>query len=218
MNEEDIMFKNRVSKKLSLALLVSLIVVLSNLFSSFQITAHPLLAPPAPTNLAAVGTIDEIWFSVTPVSGADYYKLYRAKSLYGSKQFITNVTSTAFFKDTTASIGEFYCYWLTAVDGSGESGYSNHATAYLHDSNIPAPTNVQATDGTYSDKVRVTWNSVSGATAYRVDRATSLTGERQLSTFVSGTSYDDPNVTLGTTYYYWVCIASDGIGEKPHQS
>jgi len=46
-------------------------------------------------------------------------------------------------------------------------------TVYLSDGTPPVPTNVQASDGTYVDKVRVSWAASPGATLYKVYRAKS---------------------------------------------
>ncbi|MGA2172022.1 MAG: S8 family serine peptidase [Sedimentisphaerales bacterium] len=66
------------------------------------------------------------------------------------------------------------------------------------------PTSVSASDGTYADKVRVTWDSVSGATSYEVWRSTdsSSSSASKLGNYTS--PFDDSSVTPGTTYYYWV--------------
>ncbi|MCB0182074.1 MAG: hypothetical protein KDI62_27860, partial [Anaerolineae bacterium] len=67
-------------------------------------------------------------------------------------------------------------------------------------------TNVQASDGSYTDKVRVTWNAVSGATGYEVWRYTadSSASATKIAALVTGTSYDDVTAALDQTYYYWV--------------
>jgi len=65
------------------------------------------------------------------------------------------------------------------------------------------PSNVQASDGTYDDKVRITWNSVAEATSYEIYRATSSGGNKSKLGEVSGTSFDDTSASPGTTYYYW---------------
>jgi hypothetical protein len=68
-----------------------------------------------------------------------------------------------------------------------------------------APTGVSATDGTYSDHIRVTWNSASGATAYEVWRSNTSNSSSSASKLGNYTSpFDDSGVTSGTTYYYWV--------------
>lgn len=67
------------------------------------------------------------------------------------------------------------------------------------------PANVQATDGLFSDRVRVTWNSAPGATSYEVWRNTSnSSGGASLIGSPGSTSYDDLSATPGTTFWYWV--------------
>jgi hypothetical protein len=66
------------------------------------------------------------------------------------------------------------------------------------------PAGVSASNGTYTDKVRVTWNSVSGATAYEVWRSTSNSSDSASKLGECTSHFDDSGVTPGTTYYYWV--------------
>ncbi|RLI12453.1 hypothetical protein DRO33_02645, partial [Candidatus Bathyarchaeota archaeon] len=67
------------------------------------------------------------------------------------------------------------------------------------------PTGVLATDGTYTDRVRITWNAVSGANRYEVYRATSQYGSYSLiAGNVTTTSYDDTSVSAGQRYWYKV--------------
>ncbi len=70
----------------------------------------------------------------------------------------------------------------------------------------PPPANVSASDGTYVDRVEVTWATSSGATSYTVYRATSsgnLVQKTALGT-TSNTTFDDTTALVGKTYYYWV--------------
>jgi serine protease len=67
-----------------------------------------------------------------------------------------------------------------------------------------APTGVSASDGTYTDRVYVSWSSVSGATSYQVFRCTT-TSTANCGTALSSpttTNYNDYNATAGVTYYY----------------
>ena len=73
---------------------------------------------------------------------------------------------------------------------------------------LSAPT-VSASDGTYTDKVRITWNASSGATYYELYRAESAEATKtkidpSIDPSVSNLTYDDITVIPGTTYYYWV--------------
>ena len=66
--------------------------------------------------------------------------------------------------------------------------------------------NISASQGTYSNKVVVTWDSASGAEKYQVYRndtndsssAVSVSGE------LTSNSFDDATVTPNIYYYYWV--------------
>jgi hypothetical protein len=85
---------------------------------------------------------------------------------------------------------------------------------------VPEPaTNVQASDGTYTDKVQITWTASSGATSYEVWRNTvnDPGTAAQISPSVSGTLYDDTAAFPGTTYYYWV-LAIDSYGTESNFS
>src|SRR5207244_3520807 len=66
----------------------------------------------------------------------------------------------------------------------------------------PAPTNLIAAPA--SQEVALVWNASSGATGYRVKRATTSGGP--YTTIASPTSaiYVDTTLTNGTTYYYVV--------------
>jgi C1A family cysteine protease len=66
------------------------------------------------------------------------------------------------------------------------------------------PTNVQASDGTFLDKVQVTWAASSEATSYRVYRATTKRGGKAALGSTSDTGFDDTTASAGKTYYYWV--------------
>lgn len=89
--------------------------------------------------------------------------------------------------------------------------------------NMPAPTGLSATDGTYSDKITVTWNvvtppsGVGAATEYKLYRSASTNTDPLSATLIATVTaptvtYDDPvdgDLILGTTYNYWV-VATNG--------
>ncbi|MCP4715253.1 MAG: hypothetical protein GY868_09065, partial [Deltaproteobacteria bacterium] len=79
---------------------------------------------------------------------------------------------------------------------------------------LSPPAGVTATDGTHSDKVAVTWDSVSGASHYRVYRnmSDSSASAAALSGWQTDTLYDDTTAAAMVNYYYWVKAAVDGSG------
>ena len=81
--------------------------------------------------------------------------------------------------------------------------------------NVPAPpTNITASDNTYSNKVRVVWIGSKYAEGYKIYRGT--TSNSSGATVIAPstglfTYYDDKSVIPGRTYYYWV-KASNSYG------
>ena len=88
-----------------------------------------------------------------------------------------------------------------------------------------APTGVQASDGTFAEKVRITWQPVAGADEYRVYWSTSsqANSAAPLSGWLAATSYDDFSAELPASgmqcvskngvYCYWV-VARSACGES----
>lgn len=80
---------------------------------------------------------------------------------------------------------------------------------------VPAtPTNLEASDGTYSDGVHLTWGFGIGSTRSQVYRDTSATGSfRTRLVETTFNSYIDSTAVAGTTYYYKVRGCADACGE-----
>ena len=77
----------------------------------------------------------------------------------------------------------------------------------------PPPTGVSATDGTYTDKIRITWNNVTGATHYKVYRARASNDTKvALTGWQTNTSYDDTSADFCWFYSYWVKAATSNSG------
>jgi hypothetical protein len=154
------------------------------------------------------------WNAVS--SPCNYYRVYRASSSTGTKTALGSgcQTSTT-FNDTTATPGVTYYYWVKSAKDSScsePSGFSSCDTGWRK---LSPPTGVSASDGTYTDKVCITWNGVSGATYYRVYRATSPTGIKlPLSDWQTLTNYCDYTAEPGITYYYWVKAAVGSGGSR----
>jgi fibronectin type 3 domain-containing protein len=136
------------------------------------------LNPPAgvsATDGAFCGLVRVTWNQVV---GATNYQVYRASSATGTKTAISPWQAANSYDDTTATPGSVYHYWVRAsIDGGdgGSSEYSLSDTGYV---GIvpPAPTRVAASDGTFVNAVRITWDASPGATGYEVYRDGTLVG------------------------------------------
>ncbi len=70
---------------------------------------------------------------------------------------------------------------------------------------LSAPTGVTATDGTYSTKVGLHWDTMRGANSYRIFRNT--TNDPATATVVGTTAantFFDATATQGQTFFYWI--------------
>jgi hypothetical protein len=97
--------------------------------------------------------------------------------------------------------------YMIAVDGYGGVAGSITLNVSLTAGALMPPTGVSASDGAYTDGVHLSWNAVSGATAYAVWRYTTndSTKATQVNTAsITGTTFIDNTATPGATYYYWV--------------
>ncbi len=171
-----------------------------------------LTPPDAPASLAASdGTYtDKVAVAWAPSAGALGYIVYRGVSPATNSAAPIGISAATNYDDLTATREIVYYYWVAATNAAGVSGLSPSNTGWRAGEPIPplpAPTGVAASDGTYWDKVRVTWNAVTNATTYVVFR--SLTNDPATASqwgFTDITTCDDTAATNWpeTALYYWV--------------
>lgn len=177
--------------------------------------ASTLTVPATPQNIQASqgAYTNQVALAWDQVSGAASYKIYRSTlNESNSAAWLADATTEAYL-DTAVTVGTVYYYWITAVNGAGASAYSSVASGYAAESLVApsAPSNLSASKGTYSDRVRLTWDAVSNAAAYEVYRNTvndSATATK-LDPDATVAPFDDATVAVDTTYYYWVKAKND---------
>lgn len=165
----------------------------------------PPAIPGIPTGLTASdGTYtDRVQLNWNAVSGATSYQIFRSTSSTGIK-FHVATHGTNSYMDTSVATETTYWYWVKACNSNGCSDYSAPDTGYPHLPFPAIPTGLSATDGDYTNQVKLTWNAASWATSYEAYRSTSYTGTRTLMGYPVGTAWLDTSVVPGTTYWYWL--------------
>lgn len=178
-----------------------------------MLTTGIFAAPAPPTNVAASdGTYtDKVRVTWKAPIGATSYEVWRGTSSSSSSASKKASPTATTYDDTSATAGTTYYYWIKAKNATGTSGFSASNTGYRAVPPPVPPSTLAASDGTYADKVRITWTSPGGATGYEVWRGTSSSSS-SASKIASptSTSYDDTAATAGTTYYYWAKAKNTG--------
>ena len=192
---------------------ITIMILNTNLTSA---TLH--CAPTAPVvklgNSAASGKPMLTW---NAVEGATSYRIYRSTSK-GSGYSLLGTTTATSYTNTGAKAGTTYYYRVKACNDAGLSPYSNVVSGKVK-SVTPKPSApvVKIGHSASSGKPMLTWNAVSGATSYKVYRATSQNGTYSLLGSVTATSYTNTGAKAGTTYYYKV-KAVNSAGESAYSN
>ncbi|MCB9852406.1 MAG: matrixin family metalloprotease [Phycisphaerales bacterium] len=173
-------------------------------------------APLAPTGVSAAdgASCDGVLVTWNASASADDYEVYRNSiDDSGSATLIASGVAATSYDDAAAAPGVSSFYWVRACNGAGCSGFSTPDSGVRAD--VPAEvTNVSATSGTVCGAIDIGWDSVVGATQYRVYRNTiadfGTAGEIALVGSTE-TSIQDAAVNAVDSYFYWV-VAENGCG------
>ena len=175
-------------------------------------------APAAPVvHIGNSATSGKPMLTWNAVEGATSYRIYRSTAK-GSGYSLLGTTTATSYTNTGAKAGTTYYYRVKACNDAGLSPYSNIVSGQVK-SVTPKPSApvVKIGHSAASGKPMLTWNAVSGATSYKVYRATSQNGTYSLLGTVTATSYTNTGAKDGVTYYYKVKAVSSA-GESAYSN
>jgi len=186
---------------------------------SSEVAATPQVpAPGAPASFSAVAGDGQVALSWSASTGAASYNIYRSTTpgAEGSTPYLAGWTSTS-FTDTGLTNGITYYYEISAVNPGGQSLLSTEISATPQMPAPGTPTGLSSSAG--DQQVTLTWAPTSGATSFDIYRSTSkgAEGTTPFQTKVTSTSFTNPGLTNGITYYYEIRAANAG-GQSPLSS
>jgi len=126
-------------------------------------------------------------------AGVTGYDVLRDGNKIGSSIGIQTI-----YQDTSALPGIRYTYTVKSVTAAGSSAASVGDVGYR--GALEIPTEVAASDGTFTDKISITWIAAYQATGYEILRA----GVKIATVGASPLAYDDTTAAIGTVYPYAV--------------
>jgi photosystem II stability/assembly factor-like uncharacterized protein len=185
-------------------------------FSNSDIGWYPL-APPANVNATDGLYDDKVVITWTVPENGYSYRVFR--NTVNNPATATNLTGLSWilstsWTDITAVTGTNYYYWVKAarsISGSRSSDYSSGNTGWVAFADAPE---VTATDGTFTDRVVLNWNSIQGANYYKVffNTINNPENSQELTGWITDITYYYNTQMPGTILYYWVMAASDQQG------
>jgi fibronectin type 3 domain-containing protein len=169
--------------------------------------------PGAPHELHATdGTYqDKIRVEWMAGDGATGYELYRRVDGNVESEW-TKIAETQDlgYDDVNVEPGVTYLYKARSVNSAGASDFSNKDSGYAGEqqNNGGCPSNLRASDGTYTEKVRLEWDG-DPARAYDVYRRQDGHNEFEFIGMGDGWAYNDTTAEPGVTYIYKIGLETD---------
>lgn len=154
------------------------------------------------------------WKDVYTTQFLTTYDIYRGlSSSQPSSELVASGLRAPLFRDTTAKIGQQYFYWVQTIRDGAPAGFTTWASGLRE---VGAPESLEASQGSFTDRIRLTWSRVGGVTGYSLYRNTSNNSATALlvQSGVAGNRFDDFAVDSGKNYYYWIkSQAADRISQ-----
>ena len=192
------------------------------LASAYGATVDNLLSMSPPESVTATrGTYeDRVILSWNAVAPTAYYRIYRSRSDTPDLRIVAgDWQRQTIFEDDEVELGVEYHYWIKASPtstGQGASSFSAESSGFLGSTAMPPPTAIGASDGDYDDRIELTWETVLGATHYRVYRGleSDPNSARPLTPWQTISTYSDLTSQPGVIYQYWVKAAVSSTGDQ----
>lgn len=173
--------------------------------SANGVRSEPVPSPPSTVTAEDSVHYGSIALTWSAVAEANSYSVYRnTTDSFGTASQMVNSLSVTSWTDTNVDESANYFYWVTGTNYGGEGSPSLSEPGSTRSIMLAVTANVSATDGTYDNRIVISWDSANDAVDYRVMRSESSEGPFSTLTTTSSTSHTDSNVVPGIQYFYTV--------------
>lgn len=159
----------------------------SRSISSFSITTSAALTPTS---------VQITW---PTVAGASTYDIRYGTTSGNYTSTLSNQTSPA---TVTGLNGGTTYYFIVTAKNAVSSGSTQNSPEIIQSTPVGPPAGVAAVVS--NDQVNLTWNTMAGASSYKVYRGTTSGSHTLLASNIVPTNYVDSTAVAGTRYYYVV--------------
>lgn len=157
---------------------------------------------PQPTVTAKSSSYSSVRISYNTISGAQGYEIYRATSKTGKYTLVKTTTDTSSITGGLTTSKTYYYKVRAYRVVSGKKYYSAYSDVV---SVIPKVSSPKVTVTSYDYNAnKITITKPLGAQGYAIYRKDSKNGTFKLIKRTTSTTYIDPNLETGKTYYYKV--------------
>ena len=163
-------------------------------------------APSTPADFSVTDGVfpDKVRLTWSPVPNAGGYEVWRASSAQGEYSLLAQTAYTS-YDDGSVVPGTVYWYKVRACNRAGCSAFTEPKAGRASPPGVPStPRGLTASQGDFTDRIRISWQPSSGAQNYELYRALQETGPYTLLATVTVTSYEDLQVEAGRVYWYRV--------------
>ncbi len=137
-------------------------------------------------------------------------KLTRA-TCYSHHNFHMNATNHTLIMKKTIFFFKFLIIIILFCSCQDEGDNNDYTTIISSDGRV---THIQASKGTYADRIEISWKAVSGISQYNIYRSFKEESDYELIGTASDTSYNDTAVLIDNTYFYRVRSSDeDGLSD-----
>ena len=153
------------------------------------------------------------YWKVSSESDYDYLQFYIDDSEQSDKISGDTDWQQKFYQLSAGDKALKWCYTKDRyVEGGSDTGWVDKIVHITNDTSILAPSNVSASNGSYTSYVKVSWDSVSSTATYAIYRSTSADGTYSQIANSQSLSYNDTLPIIGNTYYYKIKACTGSVG------